>query len=395
MMPRRLYGLLLTALLFFTACSKEETPEPLRPSEHTMLLYMPGQDLMKFYKLNIEGVERAVASGATRNGRILVCYQPESYDRATLLEISYDARQQKTVRKELKTYETFRAGTTASVQELFVDVQRFAPAESYGLTIGCHGFGWVPAGTPQAKAYESMRPIHGALETRATRYFGDSGHQLDIAQLADAVTGLPFRFGYLIFDDCFMANIETLYDLRHSFDYIIASPCEILGTGFPYDRVVPCLFASDGPDLSGVCWEFWNFYQNDCDSAQSGCISLAVTSELDALAAAVKEIHKGSTREYEINALQFYEGLNPHAFYDLGHYIRAICADDNRYARFKEQLNRTFPEACRLHTPSFYSRYSGMIPIKFYSGVTTSEPSQRYTDLHKETAWYKVTHAVE
>jgi len=396
MMPRRLYGLLLTALLFFTACSKDEIPEPSGPVGHTMLLYMPGRDLLikGYYEQNIEGVERAVAAGATRNGRMLVCYQPESHDRATLLEINYDARQQKAVRKVLKTYEAFRAETTASVQELFADVQRFASTKSYGLVIGCHGLGWVPAGTPLPRSYQPERPLPGALVTRATRFFGDSGHQLNIAQLADAVAGLPFRFDYLIFDDCFMANIETLYDLRRSFDYIIASPCEILAAGFPYDRVVPRLFASDGPDLSGTCREFWNFYTSY--STPSGCISLAVMSELDALAAAVAEIHAGPTRAYDVDKLQYYEGMSTHLFYDLDDYIRAICADDNRYTRFKEQLNRTFPENCRLYTPSFYSAYNGVMnDIKTYSGVTTSEPSQLYTDQHKETAWYKVTHAVQ
>ncbi len=401
MMTHRLYGLLLTALLFFTACSKDEVPEPSGPVGHTMLLYMPGRSLLNpYYERNIEGVERAVAAGAIRNGRIMVCYQPESHDRATLLEICYDARQQKAVRKVLKTYETFRAETTASVRELFADVQRFASTKSYGLAIGCHGFAWVPAGTPLPRSYQPERPLPGALVTRATRFFGDSGHQLNIAQLADAVAGLPFRFDYLIFDGCFMANIETLYDLRRSFDYIIASPCEIMGAGFPYDRVIPRLFASGGADLSGTCWEFWNFYQNDWNTiggnAQSGCISLAVTSELDALAAAVAEIHAGPTRAYDADALQSYEGLSTHLFYDLDDYIRTICADNNRYARFKEQLNRAFPEACRLYTPSFYSAYNlQMNEIKTYSGVTTSEPSQRYTDLHKETAWYKATHAVQ
>ncbi len=395
MMTRRIYGLLLTALLFFTACSKDEIPEPSGPVGHTMLLYMPGRSLLNpYYERNIEGVERAVAAGAIRNGRMLVCYQPESHDRATLLEICYDARQQKAVRKVLKTYETFRAETTASVRELFADVQRFASTKSYGLAIGCHGLGWVPAGTPLPRSYQPERPLPGALATRNTRFFGDSGHQLNIAQLADAVAGLPFRFDYLIFDDCFMANIETLYDLRRSFDYIIASPCEILAVGFPYDRVVPRLFASDGPDLPGTCREFWNFYTSY--STPSGCISLAVTSELDALATAVAEIHAGPTRAYDADKLQYYEGMSIHLFYDLDDYIRAICADDNRYARFKEQLNRAFPEACRLYTSSFYSAYNKqMNKIETYSGVTTSEPSQRYTDLHKETAWYKATHAVQ
>jgi len=372
-------------------------------ASHTLLLYMFGRSLLPYYEKNIAGIERAVSSEIPGNGRILVCYQPEAYDKATLLEIFYDVEKQQCVRERLKTYDEFQAEDTACVQRMLVDVYNEAPAESYGLALGCHGFGWVPAGTPLAKTYESMRPMPGALMTRtATRFLGDTGHQIEIAQLADAVAGLPYRFGYLIFDDCFMANIETLYDLRRSFDYIIASPCEVMAAGFPYDRTIPYLFSDSAPQLPRVCWEFWNFYQNDWDTiggnAQSGCISLTVTSELDALAAAVADVHVGPTRAYDADALQYYEGLPTHLFYDLDDYIRAICADDNRYARFKEQLNRAFPEECRLHTPSFYSAYNGrMNEIKSaaYSGVTTSEPSQRYSDLHKETAWYKVTHAVE
>ncbi len=151
-----------------------------------------------------------------------------------MFEIVYDARQRKCVRKELKIYENFHADETASVQEMFADMQLLAPADSYGLAIGCHGFGWIPKDAPLPQGrYVPERPLPGALITRSTRFFGDSGHLMDIAQLADAVAGLSYRFDYLIFDGCFMSNIETLYDLRHSFDYIISSPCEIMGAGFP------------------------------------------------------------------------------------------------------------------------------------------------------------------
>ncbi|MDE6570296.1 MAG: clostripain family protease [Alistipes sp.] len=401
MITRRFWGLLLASALFFTACGKDEIPKPSGPVKHTMLLYMPGRSLLyPYYERNIEGIEKAVGTGAVRNGRILVCYQPDSYDHATLLEIGYDTKQRKAIRKELKIYETFHAENTTSVQELFADVQQLAPAESYGLTIGCHGAGWIPAGTPLVGSYRLKQPMPGALVTRATRNFGDAGHQLDISQLADAVAGLPYRFDYLIFDGCFMANIETLYDLRHAFDYVVASPCEIMGAGFPYERTTPHLFTGSNPDLAKVCHAFWYFYDQDwntvSNNVRSGCISLAVMNELDALAAVVTEIQAGATREYDINTLQYYEGLTKHVFYDLDDYMRAICADENLYARFKEQLNRAFPEASRLHTPSFYSVYdTRMTTIKSYSGVTTSEPSQQFTAQHKGTSWYRRTHGVE
>lgn len=74
---------------------------------------------------------------------------------------------------------------------------------------------------------------------KQTRSFGDKGYELNITELKEALEAQQFRFDYLIFDDCFMANIETLYDLRSVIGYIVASPCEVMGDGFPYDRIVP------------------------------------------------------------------------------------------------------------------------------------------------------------
>ena len=70
-----------------------------------------------------------------------------------------------------------------------------------------------------------------------------------------------YRTDYLLFDACFMANIETLYDLRECTDYVIAAPCEIMGEGFPYERAMPWFFTDGGKtrDLTKVCEAFWNF----------------------------------------------------------------------------------------------------------------------------------------
>ncbi len=396
MILRRIFLFFLAALIF-CSCGKDDVPTPVKPTAHTFLLYMPGRDLLKYYNENIEGIERAVNANIPGNGRILVCYQPVSYDEATLFEIYYNPKQRKSVRKELKVYTNFQAGEVASVQQVFADVQQYASAESYGLTIGCHGLGWVPTGSPLPRSHMKQPEMDGILKTRSTRYFGDRDHELNIGQLAEAVAGLPYRFDYLIFDDCFMANIETLYDLRNSFDYIIGSPCEIIATGFPYDRTIPCLFANEGPDLVRVCYEFWDFYNSQSGQSRSGCISLAVMSELDALADVVAEIHAGQPASYDPSELQYYERYTSHVFYDLGDYINKICTDRTLYERFEQQLAQAFPEKARLHTPSFYSRFygGGLTPITFYSGVTTSEPSLQFTDQHKETSWYRRTHRLE
>ena len=140
---------------------------------------------------------------------------------------------------------------------------------------------------------------------KMTRSFGDLGYELDITELAAALEAQSFRFDYLIFDDCFMANIETLYDLRHAVDYIVASPCEVMAHGFPYDTVIPSLFADDGAryDLAAACRNVYEYY-NAVDSYKSGCAALTVCDELEGLAAALRAINTGATQPVDATALQ-------------------------------------------------------------------------------------------
>ncbi len=390
-----------------TACELEVAQRSATAS-HTLLLYMPGVQLRSYYLNNIAGIEAAVSASMPGDGRILVYYHSERrHDRAELQEIRYDPEKQACVRETLAKYENFNAADPETLGRMFADLGALAPAERYGLVIGCHGKAWVPASAGVLTSYAAglrerdealWTPAPGALPTRS---FGDPGYELDIAQLAAAAAAQEYRFSYLIFDACFMANIETLYDLRNAFDSIIASPTEIMAAGFPYERTMPLLFADEGAacDLEGVCRAFWNFYMNDWNTvsgnARSGCISLTVTNQLEPLAAVMSEVHTLAPAAFEPDELQVYEGFRTgrHLFFDLGHYVETICTDADLLNRFFEQLERTFPQACRLSTPEFYSAYNNsMNPLTRYSGVSISEPSVRYVDENRRTAWYLATH---
>lgn len=218
------------------------------------------------------------------------------------------------------------------------------------------------------------------------------------------IEALPYRFDYLIFDACFMANIETLYDLRAGFDYIVASPCEIMAAGFPYDRTVPYLFTGEriGDRLTQVCRAFWDFYQNDWQSVpyneQSGCISLCVTAALDGrdgqpgLDDVTRRLYAAARQTFDLNTLQSYEGLATHLFYDLGHYVSLSCVDAALLDEFRMRFDEAFPAESRLNTPSFYSAYNGRLnPITSYSGVSTSKPAQRLQEYYEQTAWDQAT----
>lgn len=380
-------------------------------ASQTVLLYMPGTSLNSYYIANIEGIRRIISSEIPGNGRILICTQPTTAsDKATLGEIYYDAAEHTNIFKEIKNYDPFIANQTEFVQQLLTDVAQVAPAQRYGLIIGSHGKAWLPAGKSitarslgdTSTDENTFVPMPNALPTRG---FGDPSREMDIAQLAEAIAAQTYRLDWIIFDACFMANIETLYDLRTSANRIIASPIEIMAAGFPYDRLIPQLFADNGNkcNLAGACETFYDFYMNDWESipsnAQSGCISLAVTAELESLADVVRRINATNPASYNRDALQSYEGIysqggaNSHIFYDFGNFIEAICTDQTLLTEFQNTMERAFPSETRFNTPLFYSAYnSKMNPISHYSGVSISEPSLRHVTDNQQTNWYKATH---
>lgn len=378
-----------------------------RPAEatRTVLLYMPGRSLLRFYEENINRLCSAVNSGTPGDGRMLICYQPESHYSAVLEELRYDASKDACQIVEVKHYETFDAGNPEDVSRLLADAASAAPAERYGLIIGCHGKAWIPASSGALP--RSRRPGSGADDTwtpapgaKPTRSFGDTGYELDITELAAVLEAQSFRFDYLIFDDCFMASIETLYDLRHAVDYVVASPCEIMAAGFPYDRILPHLFdgAEVRPQLGEICREFWSFYQYDWDTIsgneQSGCISLTVTAELDALATEMRRVVEAPKTDSDLAELQYYKGGTTKLFYDLGHYVRLSCGDQGVIEAFEAQLERAVPSEYRYHTPSYYSAYNNRLnPVSYYTGITTSEPetAEPYASDFRHTSWYQAT----
>ena len=243
-------------------------------------------------------------------------------------------------------------------------------------------------------------PEGRVVQVRTPQYKQEYLNRTTPIQAAEAYTSSnAARIGH--HNDCFMASIETLYDLRHAIDYVVASPCEIMAAGFPYDRILPHLFDDEElrPQLGEICREFWNFYQNDWNTIsgneQSGCISLTVMSELEALASEMRRVVEAPKTDFELSELQYYKGGTTKLFYDLGHYVQLSCGDQGTIDTFEAQLERAVPSEYRFHTPSYYSAYNNLLnPITCYTGITTSEPetTEPYASDFRHTSWYLATH---
>lgn len=75
-----------------------------------------------------------------------------------------------------------------------------------------------------------------------------------------------------------------------------------------------------------------------------GTIGVTDCSELDNLAAIMKEINQRYTFNEELTGeLQRLDGYTPTIFFDYGDYVSKLCSDPDLLEQFNEQLKRAVP----------------------------------------------------
>ncbi len=397
--------LLAAALLLAPACEKTPAQEYIA-TPHTLIFYFTGTQLSYYFYRNISAAKEAVRQNIKGNSRVVCFFQHNDKTKADLIELVYSDGA--CVEKVLATYDLPQQMDEEHLSYFFNEIIRSAPAETYGLVMAGHALAWIPIdATPDRTARHtsakgSPAPAEEDFWRKApsdivTRHFGEKysdthSNRFDIGTLSSALTSTGVKFDYILFDACFMANIESVYDLRDNADYIIGAPCEILGDGFPYQNTLPCLLRNGGRshDLPQACKTFHDQYASKY--GYSGSVALIDCAQIDALAAIVKKINAGAKKDYDRDEIQTFEGRSRHVFYDLGDYVDKMCGDPALKAEFDAQMARTVP--CKYTLGSFRSNYgteSGIYPITAFSGLSTSAPASVYRDSYAETAWDRAT----
>lgn len=410
-MMKRLLALLLSALALVACDDKNTYEEPVAP-EQTLLMYFPwsGNDsgstgLLSHFLTNIDDMEEAIRYNAPEGCRVLI-YLVErkvetgiggatnTYFEGSLQELK--ARGGKVERVQLTSYRDPDMTEAEQIARLLKDVQAYAPAPRYAMTIGCHGMGWIPATATKAVSREGAEREYWEYEgAEQTRWFGGmtAEFQTEIPTLAEAIRRAGMKMEYILFDDCYMSSVEVAYELKDVTDYLIGSTSEIMAEGFPYTEIGALLLGE--VDYEGICESFYQYYM-ERSSYPCGTVAVTVCRELEALAEVMKRINAASEEltASELSQVQVLDGYDPCRFYDLGDYVNFYCKDAALRGEFERQLERAVPAAFRRHTPTFYSMTSGETEINAFSGITTSDPSLSplVVDVKGSTAWWKATH---
>lgn len=319
-MKKWLYTLLVIVL---AACSNEiPEQQPAKRSGRTVLAYLisnnAGTSLDNDLRNNV--IDMYTALGNMKEScTLLVFYRPYTGDaplsKPTLMsfyadgrgninnvaaltgtELTFDAVCRIAQKKEY-TMNSQIATDPAVMEEVFTDMQKIAPSDSYGLILGSHASGWMKGTSVPTKAFGD-----------------DDGYNIDIPNLADVLkNSFSEKLDFVLFDACMMGTAEVGYELRETTSYCIASVMETPVYGFPYDQILPYLY-SENVDYSAVCHEFMSFNKTNnlwgtcavMDCSQMENLASAVKAKLSEWQDALSSVSMRNVQQYGVNSYKYF-----------------------------------------------------------------------------------------
>lgn len=358
-----LYPILTACVIsvVLVSCGNDE-PQPKRPpvpTGRTVLVYMLASnnglgysDPYDYDMQDIREMCRAAKNGDITDGRLIV-FHSASNGRQVLKEITSSGSVD-----TLKIYNDALIPQSAErMSEVLDDMYALAPAGDYGLILWGHGTGWLEDGISDEVSSASVRPYAYGSENGDRR-------KMNITSLASQLEGRGFSFVY--FDCCYMASVEVVYQMRDVAPRIVAYPTEVLAFGMPYDQNVRHFFARE-PELEEAARNTFAFYDAMSNPRYRMCtVSVINTAGLDRLAAAVRAIYENNTTGVPAGYTpQPYTTSRPYYYCDLGGYISALDADDEKRREFEAALGDVV--ALELATDRIWNT----LAIREHSGLST------------------------
>ena len=387
-------GMFLACCLAIVSC-KDDSVELDELTQQTIIMFCPwsGQMMHDVIQMNIDSIESGIKKkkglGKTR---LLVFYSDNSHS-ARLFELTYKKNTfEQTI---IEQYSDNSYTTAQGICNIIKKAKEVAPALNYAMIVGGHGCGWTEAKDWEDYPYR-VRRRRAVADDFETRFFGsvdDKDYAIEVEDLAEGIAQSGTKMQYILFDDCYMANVEVAYALRNATNYLVASTSEVMAIGMPYSTMWASL-ATATPNYSSMVSSFKTFYSNY--RTPYGTLSAIDCRKVEDLANVMKQINTRYTIDEEVlDNIQPLDGLKPTLFYDMGDYVKNLCPDPNLYNQFKTSLTNVVKHTA--NTDSIYSYIYGFRVFKkleTYSGLTISDPSLHSVALKgkERTGWWKATH---
>lgn len=323
----------IAAIALLSGCSSDE---PEAKCGRSVLVYMAADNSLgaSGYDSNdLDEMLHAARNGDLGNNRLIV-YHASRSEAPALKEITSHGI------VTLKNYDYSQSSVSvARMSQVFADFKSMAPAKAYGLILWSHASGWIQNGIDESA-------------TLSPKSWGDDrGKHANIPSLTRALEGQ--QFDYIYFDCCFMANIESLYQLRHVTPVAVASTTELPADGMPYDLTIKYLVANN-PDLAKAAKATFDYYDSLQGADRTCTISVIDMTRIDALAQATKDVFLNWQSEANYAPQQFM--VSGCYLYDMADYIKSQTIDPD----LKRQWIAAFNDAVTLSlaTPKLWNHIS-------------------------------------
>lgn len=393
----QIYVIALIAIIpIVSSCSYDDEPR-IQPTQKTLFVYMPwATNLLSAFETNLSDMQSYIESNNIDGNRIVV-FLADYPNHGKMFELVKDGS--RVYRKFLKDYKNPAFTSAAWITGLLNDVKHVSPSQNYAMVIGCHGMGWLPAGSFGRGTRSAGKKIpEGGINTdgiyagyHLTRYFGgeELESQTNVSDLVKGIRDAGLRMEFVMFDDCYMASVEVAEQMQAVTDHIVGATCEIMAYGMPYHLLLGDLLGQT--NYRNICKHFYDFYSTY--ESPYGAMGVINTREINGLAEIMKQINARYTFHGSETDIQKMDGYYPTIFFDCGSYIDSLCKDPVLLNAAKEQLDRVVPN--KTHTQYYYSAVAGRkYYINSFSGITISDPStnSKVVKTKLETPWYKMTH---
>lgn len=412
----------LMVLLFGVAgCSSDDEEKVDEINKQTILVFMPwsgtsqAAGLYPVMLINIDSICSAIVANKGMKSSRLMLFLSDSPNTSKLYEIVYNSSKSTCERNVIKEYTGQSYTTTEGLTEILNDVKSHAYGLNYAMIVGCHGTGWTfkeswhnypyyakSTGWPGESARQERIPYQdydGEITYRHTRFIGSISdietYSINIPDIVQAISNADMKMQYILFDDCYMANVEVAYELRNVTNYLLASTSEVMVIGVPYRTMWKSL-ANATPAYANAISAFNTFYKDYV--MPYGTYSAIDCRKMEDLAIAMREVNARYTLSDEGRRnIQVLDGFDEPVFYDMGDYLKNLCTDTKDYSHVMTILESAIKSKC--NTEKIYSflygvGYEKYITVNTFSGITISDPSINSVamDGKEKTSWWKATH---
>lgn len=380
------------------ACSDDEGVTTESVNQKTLLVFMPwtgdkagSSGLYPYFEANLDSMESAIIDAKGLGQKRVLVFLSSAPESSTLYELKYERGA--CTRTTLLEYEGHDYTTTEGLTSLFGTVAQLAPALNYALVVGSHGTGWTRKADWEDYPNRARRRASAAPATRFYGSVADSSYATDVSTLARGIEASGLKMQFILFDDCYMANVETAYELRNATNFLVASTSEIMAVGMPYRTMWPQLI-SVTPSYSSITSAFNTFFSHY--AYPFGTLSAIDCRQVEALAQVMRDINAGySLADSLRDSVQVLDGFRTPIFFDMSDYVARLGVSPRLQDRYATQLAKVVRSS--VTTDSVYSSLYGVgryLKIRTNCGLTISDPSRNGVALKgmASTAWWKATH---